>query len=732
MRNNPVHNTATNYSTFASRHMSLCVSLTTMAFPSQTETHDSNTPSGLSIRTSMNGAEFRLSSIGTTIQSDRGSITNSSMHTTSTAATRKDLIDCSISPISHRKSFHSLEKPTSRFKNQSQNTTASPTPRPSVYDISTLPVPRRPPGPGSNRIPPFAPLDAPLTKPYGDSQPFATTETPTADNPAARHPFSLPPTTDRIGTTSLSRTTPSTKGTTTSVSGTVTNHKIHDTSSPFTPWSHPGRTPKVTVAYDKLSSKEYDEPLRKAKVDPTNGKVRPIRSTQSPPPPSSHNASKSSRSQEKATSDEPPRKAKVDPTNGKIRSIRSTQATPPPSSHNASMRSRSQGKGTSAVSRRQPHPFQMKSVNLVTDPISLSTAPTAPSDGLPEASPVPTGSIGINSRSRATKGKKGMVGILIDFLKSHKRPEISGAYDPVHITHVSFDPSTGEFTGLPKEWEQILQDTGTSKSGQEKNPLGVIEIVKSCQNWADTSSEVALTSFYAQCAATLTISVVPKRDEHWILLAKSLPVSASLLPHEHADGILLANAIFIVRITVQMYFGSEETDRDDILNMSRRTLRAVCELDIRHTSAELQHEFCDLWKKLVRTAQTDQVHHHRFVSEKMLKNTRKLYIALHGAPYTDDQDQVRDNSGFYPECTEDGHCRSSSFPNLKFNAPRTQSDAPIPSGMQFPERQTLVHRRPPSPDQPPVLPSFESLCPVPQSQLTLPHASNIPRGRNVQ
>ena len=52
-------------------------------------------------------------------------------------------------------------------------------------------------------LPPSTPLDDPLTKPYGDSQPFATTEIPTADNPCTRsaslffHP-------QQIGTTSLS------------------------------------------------------------------------------------------------------------------------------------------------------------------------------------------------------------------------------------------------------------------------------------------------------------------------------------------------------------------------------------------------------------------------------------------------------------------------------------------------------------------------------------------------
>jgi len=71
-----------------------------------------------------------------------------------------------------------------------------------------------------------------------------------------------------------------------------------------------------------------------------------------------------------------------------------------------------------------------------------------------------------------------MFGFMTKFFKSHKRPEISMPYDPVHLTHVRFNSSTGEFTGLPKEWQQLLQDSGISKSDQEKNPLAVMEIVK--------------------------------------------------------------------------------------------------------------------------------------------------------------------------------------------------------------------------------------------------------------
>ena len=85
----------------------------------------------------------------------------------------------------------------------------------------------------------------------------------------------------------------------------------------------------------------------------------------------------------------------------------------------------------------------------------------------------------IRSRAGTTKSKKGIfMGLMSDFLGSNKPVAISTPYDPVHLTHVGFNSSTGEFTGLPKEWQQLLQESGISRVEQEKNPQAVMEIVK--------------------------------------------------------------------------------------------------------------------------------------------------------------------------------------------------------------------------------------------------------------
>jgi hypothetical protein len=108
-----------------------------MRFSSRDETRDSNTPSGSSSRTPIN-RRIRRKSSNETIQSYQGSISNSSVHTVSTAEsadTHKDLSgQCSPPAVSYHssesstgqypsifdhKSFHSLEKTTSILQNES-------------------------------------------------------------------------------------------------------------------------------------------------------------------------------------------------------------------------------------------------------------------------------------------------------------------------------------------------------------------------------------------------------------------------------------------------------------------------------------------------------------------------------------------------------------------------------------------------------------------------------------
>ncbi|KAG9035055.1 hypothetical protein FS837_002067 [Tulasnella sp. UAMH 9824] len=72
-----------------------------------------------------------------------------------------------------------------------------------------------------------------------------------------------------------------------------------------------------------------------------------------------------------------------------------------------------------------------------------------------------------------------------------KRPEISNPYNPVHLTHVAFDPSTGESTSLPKELELIFQQNGIARQDKETDPQAVAETVKFYQETASPRGKTA-------------------------------------------------------------------------------------------------------------------------------------------------------------------------------------------------------------------------------------------------
>ncbi|CAH7671302.1 STE/STE20/PAKA protein kinase [Phakopsora pachyrhizi] len=77
-----------------------------------------------------------------------------------------------------------------------------------------------------------------------------------------------------------------------------------------------------------------------------------------------------------------------------------------------------------------------------------------------------------------------------DLLSNPKKVEVSAPYDPVHLTHVGFDSNTGEFTGLPKEWQIRLQESGISKQEQDANPQAVKDIVAFYQDATKKDGEL--------------------------------------------------------------------------------------------------------------------------------------------------------------------------------------------------------------------------------------------------
>jgi P21-Rho-binding domain len=312
-------------------------------------------------------------------------------------------------------------------------------------------------------------------------------------------------------------------------SRTATNHKSFE--SPSTAGSSSRRSSKITVEYHKPSRQsiqEYHDLLSNVNLHAAaaaNYKDPFVPTRQTPPPPSSQPTSKpqdtspshhksrhsvhkqSSRPRKHTLSTAPTiLEAEPDPF--------TTAPSTPQEEHNSFQFPSTSSKDmtASSVPPTPQRPSRANTINLTDlypDPIPsplhattstphldglpsesyadahslvTTTSPTAYAPSFQTVSPPPQDRTSIAPRSRSAtvtaKGKKGMLGFMSDFLNSNKRLEISTPYDPVHLTHVGFNSSTGEFTGLPKEWQQLLQDSGISKSDQEKNPLAVMEIVK--------------------------------------------------------------------------------------------------------------------------------------------------------------------------------------------------------------------------------------------------------------
>ncbi|TKR81901.1 hypothetical protein L596_015699 [Steinernema carpocapsae] len=62
--------------------------------------------------------------------------------------------------------------------------------------------------------------------------------------------------------------------------------------------------------------------------------------------------------------------------------------------------------------------------------------------------------------------------------KSSEKPVISLPSNFEHTVHVGYDPKTGEFTGMPKQWAVLLQNSQISKQEQQQNPQAVLDALK--------------------------------------------------------------------------------------------------------------------------------------------------------------------------------------------------------------------------------------------------------------
>lgn len=87
--------------------------------------------------------------------------------------------------------------------------------------------------------------------------------------------------------------------------------------------------------------------------------------------------------------------------------------------------------------------------------------------------------------------KSGFSSFVNSIMGSPRTIKISAPENPVHMIHVGYDNETGQFTGLPKDWQRMLTDNGIPKTEQEQNPQMMYNIMETYKsNFAEQDDGV--------------------------------------------------------------------------------------------------------------------------------------------------------------------------------------------------------------------------------------------------
>jgi len=128
-----------------------------------------------------------------------------------------------------------------------------------------------------------------------------------------------------------------------------------------------------------------------------------------------------------------------------------------------------------------------------------------------------------NSFVSSFSGKKSV------FSSSEKKMEISSPYNPVHLTHVGYNPDTGEFSGLPKEWIKMLQDAGISEQDQQAHPQAIIDVISF---YSESNQEKMKDQIWSKFDNSY--SYKKNNDKSYYLNKKPLPLQLSQYPNLQA------------------------------------------------------------------------------------------------------------------------------------------------------------------------------------------------------
>ncbi|KAK4469971.1 hypothetical protein MN116_007468, partial [Schistosoma mekongi] len=102
--------------------------------------------------------------------------------------------------------------------------------------------------------------------------------------------------------------------------------------------------------------------------------------------------------------------------------------------------------------------------------------------------PLPLTPVEEEKRDRK-KSKSGGSSRLAKFKLSTIMPNISAPVNVMHKVHITIDPVTGEFEGMPPEWSHMLAMAGITKWEQQQNPTVVLNVLNLLSKKDDTSQK---------------------------------------------------------------------------------------------------------------------------------------------------------------------------------------------------------------------------------------------------
>ncbi|GFP57975.1 hypothetical protein ACSS6W_007127 [Trichoderma asperelloides] len=117
---------------------------------------------------------------------------------------------------------------------------------------------------------------------------------------------------------------------------------------------------------------------------------------------------------------------------------------------------------------------------------------------------------GKDSKPTTSRKKSGFSGFVNSLVGSQRKPVISAPENPVHVTHVGYDSTTGQFTGLPKEWQRLINESGISEKERRENPQTMIDVLTFYKETTERPAEdQSLEKFHNAAADSRQYAVSP-------------------------------------------------------------------------------------------------------------------------------------------------------------------------------------------------------------------------------